>query len=272
MIFVNNGKEEIIESIYVTPEDPRASFYHMHIYKTSGLSLKANIVRMFTDVQCYNNFIGLYDEKQVLSSKLVSGHFFRTPIEDFKKQNKKLHSITLIRNPIDRMISHFKYEMHLNNQKNVTIEKFIKFLYSEQKNIENLQSKNISSTMDTYVSNLFAQGMITGNFPMFQNLQALGQTNRYISKNTNESKWQDFIEDFSLIGTLDKRQKFMGRLHQLLLSEGYKGGFGQEEFANSSEFNTEKFKETLPKDVIDKIYDLNKYDFELYEHLVSRGL
>jgi len=272
MILFDRGKEELIDSIYVTPEDPRTSFYHLHIYKTSGLSLRSNISSMFDGLQCYTNFIGLYDEKQVLSSKLISGHFFRKPIEDFKLANKKLHSFTLVRNPIDRMISHYVYERHLYEDATIGLDTFNEFLYSEQRSIKDLQSKNITSSMDTETSNMVARALINGEESLEMNFRTLGKTNRHESKHTNEHKWMQYISDFSLIGTMDNRDQFMSKLYDLLKSEGYSGSFGPEQFVNKSTTIAADFKKTLTKDMIDKIYSLNKYDFQLYDHLISRGL
>jgi hypothetical protein len=272
MMIFNRGKEEIIDSIYVTPEDTRTSFYHLHIYKTSGLSLRSNISSMFAGLQCYTNFIGLYDEKQVLSSKLISGHFFRKPIEDFKLANKKLHSFTLVRNPIDRMISHYVYERHLYRDATVSLDGFNEFLYSEQRSIENLQSKNITSSMDTEASNIVAKALINGEDSLEMNFRILGKTNRHISNHTNEHRWMEYMPDFSLIGTMDNRDRFMSNLNDLLKSENYKGSFGPEQFVNKSKTIAADFKKTLTKDIIDRIYNLNEYDFQLYDHLISKEL
>jgi hypothetical protein len=279
MILLNKEKEEYVESIYVVPPDTRTSFYYLHIYKTSGLSLRSNVLRMFEGSQCYNNFIGLYDKKQILSSNFISGHFFRKPIEDFKEANKKLHSLTIIRNPIDRMISHFIYEVHLYDNTKVNLDSFYEFLYSRQPSIKNLQSKSITSSMDTNISNIAANALLKGedhisttSLALRNNLQSLGKTNRYISQYTNENKWKDYIDEFSLIGTVDNREKFMGNLHNLISKEGYKGHFGKEVYVNSSKNSSSEFKKTLTQEMIDRIYYLNKYDFELYDHLMSKGL
>jgi hypothetical protein len=279
MILLDREKEEYVESIYVTPPDTRTSFYHLHIYKTSGLSLRSNVIKMFHGSQCYNNFIGLYDKDQVLSSNFISGHFFRKPIEDFKEANKKIHPFTIIRNPIDRMISHFMYEVHLYDNAQVNLDSFYEFLHSKQPSIKNLQTKNITSTMDTKLSNIAANSLLEGTHhsattvsALRNNLQSLGKTNRYMSPHTNENKWQNYIDEFSLIGTVDNRDNFMGNLYSLLIKEGYTGHFGKEQFVNKSENSTSEFKKTLTQDMIDRIYYLNKYDFELYDYLMSRGL
>jgi hypothetical protein len=274
MILLDRGKEEYVDSVYVLPEDPKTSFYHLHIYKTSGLSLRSNVSNMFKDKQCYTNFIGLYDKDQVLSSNLISGHFFRKPIEDFKEANKKLHAFTLIRNPIDRMISHFKYETHLYKNQKSDLDGFYEFLHSKEPSIKNLQSKNITSSMDTDLSNRSASWLLEGknHSDLKENLQSLGKTNRYIAKDTNCNKWEKYIDDFSIIGTVDNRDNFMGNLYSLLIKEGYTGHFGKEEFVNKSENSTSEFKKTLTQDMIDRIYYLNEYDFELYDYLMSRGL
>jgi hypothetical protein len=272
MIIFDRGREELIDSIYVTPEDPRTSFYHLHVYKTSGLSLRSNVSAMFNGLQCYTNFIGLYDKEQILSSKLISGHFFRKPIEEFKLANKKLHSFTLIRNPIDRMISHYVYESHLYKNPTVSLDGFNEFLYSDERSIKNLQSKNITSSMDTSGSNRVARALINGDETLEMNFRSLGLTDRHISSHTNEHKWIDYISDFSIIGTMDNREKFMSSLYNLLISEGYGGSFGPEQFVNKSSTIAKDFKKTLTKDMIDRLYFLNKYDFELYDYLLSRGL
>jgi hypothetical protein len=273
MILLSEGKEERIEKIYVKPRDTRAQFYFMHIYKTSGLSINTEIRKRFAMQNVYNNFIGLVDDEQMINSSLITGHFASYPIDLFKQNNLKLHSFTIIRNPIDRVISHYLYENKIKNPGTTpSVENMYRFININTSVIKDLQSKNITSSMDTGMSNYVSRSLLSGKTDLGNVFSTFGANSRFIEKDTKEDQWQDHIDKFSLIGTMDNRDLFMRKLDSLLQSELYTGPAFENSHVNKNLVSTNEFKKSLPKDLIDLIISLNQNDLALYDMLLSKGM
>jgi hypothetical protein len=273
MILIHNGSEERIKTIYVFPQEQRRQFYFMHIYKTSGLSINREILDRFRHKQVYSNFVGLVDDSQMLTSSLITGHFASYPIDLFFKHGVQLDSFTLVRDPIDRCISHYLYEHKLSNpESSPSVDGFINFIESNIDTISNLQSKNITSTMDKDLGNYVYRSLDSGKLKLIDAFESLGNTSRFLSKHTNESKWANNIGKFRLIGTMQNRDSFISKLFGILDSEGYPGSPPVNAFINKNFDSTEDFKKTLPDSLISKLKDINEHDINLYDNLMSRGL
>lgn len=270
---ISDGKEERIESIFVEPTDTRTPFYHMHIYKTSGLSTKMDIIDMFFNKQVYANFIGLIDEEQMLTSSFITGHFASLPIDLFKKYHKKLNSFTIVRDPIERSVSHYLYESRLSQmESNYSIDGLISFIENNIDIMTDLQTKNITSTIDAIGANHNAQQIINEDISLHNSFLQLGSTSRFLNNNTYEDKWMKHIEKFSLIGTVEEKPKFSKALIDMLQKEGYHQGRYLEYNINKNFISTNDFVKKIPKDIIDRIKDINTNDMAMYDYIKSVGV
>jgi hypothetical protein len=280
MKIILNGEEVFVKKIFVDSQNEKPPFYFMHIYKTSGLSLREELMRHFQNEQVYTNYIGHIDDNELLMSKFISGHFASYPTELYQSYEKKLHTISIFRDPVDRTISHFLYEDILrteqarNNTFMPNVEDLEEFLAvpSNFSVIKDLQTKNLTSTMNTKLSNQVAQSLFNSSATIDESIRQLGATSRFISEQTDESNWRKHLQKLSLYGTVDNRQEFLKKLHVLLNDEGYKSGNIRNIVINKNLNSTQAFKKMLPKRIIDHIKDSNQNDMALYEHLISKGL
>lgn len=280
MTIVVDGNNLMVKKISIDPASNKTPFYFMHIYKNSGLSLKEELMKYFIGEQVYINFIGHVNDDELLTSKLISGHFASYPTDLYQKYDKKLHTVSIFRDPVDRTISHFLYENNLRtvkarqNKNMPTVEDMDIFL-SDHNNfsiIKDLQSKNLTSTMDTELSNKVAQSLFTGESDIHNSIMKLGSTSRFISSSTDESNWRNHLQKLSLYGTTNNRDKFLNDLVGLLKYEKYEADGIRNIVVNRNPYSTEQFKKLLPKRMIEYIKDFNQNDIALYEHLLSKGL
>lgn len=275
-----NGEEVFVKKILLDNQSEKAPFYFMHIYKTSGLSLREELMKYFRNEQVYTNYIGHIDDNELLMSKLISGHFASYPTELYQSYDKKLHTVSIFRDPVDRTISHFLYENNLRtkeareNKSIPGVEDIEEFL-ADPVNfsiMKDLQTKNLTSTMDTELSNQTAQSLFTGESNIHHSIMKLGSTSRFISQRTDESNWRKHLQKLSLYGTVNNRDKFLKDLHGLLKDEGYESGSIRNIVVNRNPNSTEMFKKSLPERIINHIKDSNQNDMALHEHLLSKGL
>lgn len=275
-----NGEEVFVKKILIDNQSEKAPFYFMHIYKTSGLSLREELMKYFRNEQVYTNYIGHIDDNELLMSKLISGHFASYPTELYQSYDKKLHTVSIFRDPVDRTISHFLYENNLRtkeareNKSIPGVEDIEEFL-ADPINfsiMKDLQTKNLTSTMDTELSNQTAQSLFSGESNIHHSIMKLGATSRFISQQTDESNWRKHLQKLSLYGTVNNRDKFLKDLHGLLKDEGYESGSIRNIVVNRNPNSTEVFKKSLPERIINHIKDSNQNDMALHEHLLSKGL
>jgi hypothetical protein len=280
MKIVLSGQEIFVQKIFLDNQSEKAPFYFMHIYKTSGLSLKEELMKYFRNEQVYTNYIGHIDDNELLNSKFISGHFASYPTELYQSYDKKLHTVSIFRDPVDRTISHFLYENNLRTQEArektnfPSIDDMEEFLADPVhfSIMKDLQTKNLTSTMNTWVSNQTAQSLFSGESNIHHSIMKLGATSRFISEQTDESNWRKHLQKLSLYGTVNNRDKFLKDLHDLLKEEGYESGSIRNIIINRNPNSTEMFKKLLPERIINHIKDSNQNDMALHEHLLSKGL
>ena len=272
-IIITDDGEEIIKSIEISQKETRSQFYQMHIYKTSGLSTKMDIIDSFFNRFVYTNFIGLIDDSQMLNASLITGHFASYPIDLFNSVKKKLHAFTVVRDPIERVVSHYLYESRISSSHSShSIEDFYKFIENNKNILTDLQTKNMTSTLDKEGANRVAEQTVQNKILLNETFESLGNTSRFLSNDTKEDKWKDHIDKFSLIGTVDNKKDFTEQLHDLLNSEDYFQARPPTYHINKNFVSTKDFIKTLPKDIIDKIIDINQNDIAMYEYIKSFGV
>ena len=273
MTIIDCDKEIIVDSILIEPKDKRTTFYQMHIYKTAGLSLKEEIIDYFNGTQTYCNFIGLIDDYQMLSSNFISGHFASYPLNLFESNEKKIKSFTLVRDPIERTISHYLYEFKINSPYETPNIKDLEFFVEKNKNIiKDFQTKNLTSTMNKNLAERNASLTIKKQISLSNSFRDLGSTSRFLENKTEELFWQKHLEKISLIGTIENKDIFMEKLNTLLNSEGYKSNNITKKYINKNYFGTEDFLKQIPMSIINKIKELNQNDIAMYEFVKGKGL
>lgn len=268
--------ETVIKKLYKNTISNKETFYFLHLAKTSGMSLKEELKDVFKNEQMFINNIQHLNELEMLNSKFISGHFAMYPIDMFKKNNKKIHAITITRNPLDRAISFFvfRYKVHdsmLNKKtEGLTSKYFDNFLYDPNNLdfINNFQSRSITSSLDIEMSNLWSSKYINKSIDRFQLTSRMAANCNFIERKSNGSSWKSNMDKFDIIGTMDQRELFLNRLSIILEKNNYRASFKNIK-NNASDFEIEQIKKILTKDQINRITELNNYDFELYDFLMT---
>lgn len=274
-ILLANNTEEKIKSIEMEKKENRTQFYHMHIYKTSGISTKMDIIDSFQNRFVYSNFIGLVDDEQMLNASLITGHFASYPIDLFNSFKKKLHTFTLVRDPVERVVSHYLYESRISSSDSTpthSIEDLDNFITNNINVLKDLQTKNMTSSMDKNMANQIAEKTLENKILLNETFTSLGVTSRFLSRYTKEDEWKNHIEKFLLIGTVDNKKDFTQQLHSILNSEGYFQAINPEYHINRNFVSTKDFIKTIPKDIIDRITSINQNDMAMYEYIKSVGV
>ena len=227
------------------------SIYHLHIPRTSGIYIKNNVLpHLITGgVPHFVSNRTVIDTNKLTTSKFVGGHFGLMPLDYM--DNPDVFSI--IRNPIDRFISYFKYTTGRVRMGEEAEKRKYDWLYGEEAEKQsNSQSK-------------FLTGKI--NIEKFNN-------NIYYLQENVKNHW--FIENYSLnlndvlsnidkfyCYTLDNQNLFLEDLNKSL----YKN-FGFNTFKYKDKVNRSPDIEVIfSKQDIDKIIELNELDMQVYEYV-----
>jgi hypothetical protein len=92
----------------------------------------------------------------------------------------------------------------------------------------------------------------------------------FMNLKNNESLWRESLDNFNIIGTVDKRELFLDKTSTLLKKNNYNAKLTNV-VKNKSDFSNEEIKKILTKSQINKIIELNQYDFEFYDFIMSKG-
>ena len=269
---------DFIKKINVDISSSKESFYFLHIAKTSGISFQSELKKAFADEQNFVNSLQYIDEYDMLNSKLISGHFAMHPFLLYKNNNKKLNGLTIIRNPIDRAISCFafryklKYSVFELQTKKITSKNFDSFLHEEDslRFISNYQTKTITSDLNTSDCSIWVNKYMNNKITRLNLSSALAFNCNFMDLKNNENLWKENLNNFNIIGTVDKRELFLDKTSDLLKKNNYNAKL-RNVLKNRSDFTNEEIKKILTKDQINKIIELNQYDFEFYDFVMSKG-
>jgi len=256
----------------------RESFYFLHIPKTSGISVLSELKSVFADEQNFMNTMHYVNENDMLNSKLISGHFAMHPFFLYKKNNKKINGLTIVRDPIDRAISYFNFRYKVSDSffgfktKNLTSKNFDSFLSDETNigNIANYQTKTITSDLKTKESCSWVDKYMDGKITRFELIAAQVFNYNFMDLNGKESFWKESLNNFSLIGSVENRNLFLNKASNLLVKKDYVADLGNV-VKNKSDFTAAEVRKILTKDQINRIIELNQHDFELYDFIMSNG-
>lgn len=235
------------------------SVYFLHIPRTSGIYISHNVVPHLISggVPHFVSNRTNIDKKVISESKYVSGHFARFPID--LMENPSVYSI--IRNPVERYISYFKYTTGLIRTKDEIYSKLESWLYGDKVEINsNMQSKFLTGTVD---HNKFNED-IQINISRDLNHRILPVTNGWYLKDysLNIDKIKENIENINIY-TLENHDKFRNDFNEELNKQ-----FGFKTFKNVDKFNQSfDIGIDLTKKQLSRIEELNQVDIEIYNYV-----
>ena len=227
------------------------SIYYLHIPRTSGIYIRNNVVPHLISSGVPHFFSNRSEIhiSNIENSKLVGGHFGNMPIPYMKNPEV----FTIVRNPIDRFISYFKYTTGLIRSKKEIEEKIESWLYGEQAEIQsNSQAKFLTGKMniDKFNKNInFFQSSVNNNW-FIENY----------SLDLNDII--DNINNFYCY-SMDNHNLFLEDLNKALKKEFNFTTFYHKDKANRSP----EIEFSLNKKQVDRVLELNQIDMEIYEYV-----
>lgn len=227
------------------------SIYHLHIPRTSGIYIKNNVIPhlISNGVEHFISNRTKIDIEKIKSSKFVGGHFGLMPLQYM--DNPEI--FTIIRNPVERFISYFKYTTGPKRAGTEAEEKLERWLYGDQSKIQsNLQSKFLTGSMNVEKFNK--------NVPIFQH----AVDNEWYLENY-KLNFNDIVNNLNKMKcyTLEEIDIFKLELNNSLKKEFEFSTFKHSDKANSSYDVGIKFT----KSQINRIEEMNSLDMEVYEYV-----
>ena len=123
------------------------SIYHLHIPRTSGIYVKQNVLpHLITNkVEHFVSNRTSIDKNKIKNSEFVGGHFGLMPLNYMQYPE----TFCIVRHPVERFISYFKYTSGFMKDKNQIYEKLENWLYGDQSKIQsNQQSKFLTGSIN----------------------------------------------------------------------------------------------------------------------------
>lgn len=227
------------------------SLYHLHIPRTSGIYIKNFIVPNLNTrgIPHFASNRTDIDENVIKSSQFVIGHFGKMPISLMDNPTV----FTLLRDPVERFLSYFKYTTGVNLPKDVVMNKLHYWLY-ESDIQHNMQSKFLTGSM---------------------NIDKFNNSHRYHNASVDNGWW---IEDYSLSiddikSSLDSMYSYTMDKHDIFKEDFNKAlnkEFGFSIFQNNYKANEHLKRELdLSNSIINRIKEVNSIDQEVYEYVRS---
>ena len=227
------------------------SIYHLHIPRTSGIYIKNNVLpHLITGgVPHFISNRTHIDPDKISNSKFVGGHFGLMPLDYMNSPEV----FTIIRNPIDRFISYFKYTTGRIRMGEEAEEKKYQWLYGESSEVQaNSQSK-----------------FLTGKI----NIDKFNNGINYLQENV-KNHW--FIENYSLnlddiLKNIDKFYCYSLDNQNIFLEDFNKAlfkNFGFNTFKHQDKANcSPEIGVIFSKQDINRIIELNELDMQVYEYV-----
>jgi len=227
------------------------SIYHLHIPRTSGIYIKNNVIPHLISngvEHCISNRNKI-DVEKIKKSRFVGGHFGLMPLDYMDSPE----IFTIVRDPVERFISYFKYTTGPIRAGKEAEEKLDRWLYGEECEMQsNLQSKFLTGKLNI---EKFNQDIL-----QFQNTVSSGwylEGYKLDIKNVISS-----LEKMKAY-TLEELDLFKIDLNKSLLKQFGFSTFKHSDKANSSYDIGIKFD----KRHINRIEEINLLDMEVYEYV-----
>lgn len=228
------------------------SIYHLHIPRTAGIYIKNHVLpHLITGgVPHFVSNRTIIDKPTLNKSLFVGGHFGLMPLDYMT--NPEI--FTVMRNPIDRFISYFKYTTGIIRIGKEANEKLDDWLYGEQSEVQsNLQTKFLIGKTNIEEFNK--------NFNYFQNaVNSAWYLQEYeggpgVAINNLNRFYYYTVEDLDL---------FKEDMNKALKKQ-----FGFEAFKHRNDFSNRspEMGLSLTKKQIDRIAELNWMDMEVYDYV-----
>lgn len=235
------------------------SIYFLHIPRTSGVYVNHNVLPYLIskNIEHFVSNRSHIDIQKIQNSQFVSGHFGRMPIEYM--DNPTVYSI--VRNPIERYISYFKYTTGVIRSKSEIYKKLDSWLYGEKSEINaNMQSKFLTGKININNFNLDLNVKNNQN----DNYRYLAVNNGWYIENynLNFSEIKKNIENINIY-TLNNNNNFKKKFNDELNKQ-----FGFQTFKlNNKDNSSFNIGIDFTKKQLNKIEELNQVDMELYEYV-----
>ena len=228
------------------------SIYHLHIPRTAGIHIKNHVLpHLITGgVPHFVSNRTMIDQSVIGKSLFVGGHFGLMPLDYMNKPDV----FTIIRNPVDRFISYFKYTTGLIRAGKVAEDKLDNWLYGDQCEMQsNMQTKFLigKTNIDQFNKN-------------FNYLQHAVDSGWYLEgMDGGSNKAIDNLQNFYYY-TLEDLNSFKEDMNKSL-----KNNFGFESFKhrNDAANKSPGLELNLTKNQINRIEELNQMDMEVYEYV-----
>lgn len=227
------------------------SIYHLHIPRTAGIYVKNNILpHLITGgIDHFVSNRTYISTEQIKRSRFVGGHFGLMPL----KHMNDPAVFCLVRDPVDRLISYFKYTTGPIRAGKEAEEKLESWLYGEQSQVQsNLQSKFLTGSMNI---DKFNQGVT-----QLQGIVGRGWDIEDYSLDMDDIKAN--IDRFYCY-TMDNVAHFKEDLNKALMAKFGFTTFKRDYKANESY----DVGVVFTKKHRDRIIDLNSIDMEMYEYV-----
>jgi hypothetical protein len=228
------------------------SIYHLHIPRTSGAYIRNNILPdlISKDIEHFASNRSIIDVDQISRSKLVIGHFGRMPL----KYMDSPKVFCLLRDPVERYISYFKYTTGFVTGQEKAEENLEQWLYKDQSKVQgNLQSKFLTGSTDVSLFNSYIKD---SQDPFIDNLWHLQDYSLDIDK------IKESMSEMNVY-TMENYDKF-----KFDFSEEIKKQFGFNAFKHSDKANESPAVRVEINESHKKVIkDLNQVDCEIYDYV-----
>lgn len=242
--------------------------YFNHIPKTGGMDLSLAILKSIKDSKI--NFIpytigdrGNANKDQIIKSDFISGHLGIEP----NSYIDNLKTFTIVRNPIDRIISN--YLMIYEQQNLVNLDHFNNWIFNDDigyltKN--NLQSRFLTTTRRDDVEKDFFSDLPKNNNTKIMERHYLIQENGFGIKkeNVDYNLAKNYLDKCSIVFTTENLYKDIYKVFDLISKEW------NIKIKTPNDYNkiqkSLEFKKLLNNKQTNKIISLNEIDMEIWEY------
>jgi hypothetical protein len=227
------------------------SIYHLHIPRTAGIYINNNVLPhlISNGIPHFASNRSFIEEEKIKNAQYVGGHFGIMPIELMDSPDV----FSIVRNPVDRFVSYFKYTTGLIRTKSQAYQKLDSWLYGDQLATQsNLQSKFLTGGMDI---SKFNPGVTE-----FQKAVNNGWFIENYSLDINTIK--NHIDKYNVY-TIQDYDIFKEDFNKALNSHFGFTTFKHKDKANESDDIGIQFT----KSQINRIEELNSIDMEMYDYV-----